>query len=293
MDKVTRREVIGALMAGGVGAAGVAAANSAEAMPDESNQQPAPHERSTAITAEGNMLYGPQTKLAIENFPISGQRLPAELIHALGHVKWSAARVNKDLGRFAQPGPLCLSDQQVEALAAACREVAEGKLDDQFPVDVFQTGSGTSSNMNANEVIANRAIELGGDRFAGDQADPSERPREHGPKHQRHLPHGHPRGGGRRDPPEVDSRSLELSAGAGREGSRWHDVLKIGRTHLADATPLTLGQEIGGLARQVELATERARRAVAAVCELPVGGTAVGTGINTHPEFGRRVADAR
>ena len=169
MDKVTRREVIGALMAGGLGAAGVAAANSAVAMPDESNQQPAPHERSTEITAESSVLWGSATKLAIENFPISGQQLPAELIHALGHVKWSAARVNKDLGRFTQPGPLCLSGQQVEALAAACREVWEGKLDDQFPVDVYQTGSGTSSNMNANEVIANRANQMVAERFAGDQ----------------------------------------------------------------------------------------------------------------------------
>ncbi|MHB9068318.1 MAG: lyase family protein, partial [Pirellulaceae bacterium] len=103
------------------------------------------------------MLYGTQTTLALENFPISGQRIPPELIHALGHVKWSAAKVNQDLERFAQPGPLGLSDPQVEALLAACREVWDGKLDDQFPVDLYQTGSGTSSNMNANEVIANRA----------------------------------------------------------------------------------------------------------------------------------------
>ena len=237
------------------------------------------------------MLYGPQTKLAIENFPISGQRLPAELIHALGHVKWSAARANKDLGRFAQPGPLCLSDQQVEALAAACREVWEGKLDDQFPVDVYQTGSGTSSNMNANEVIANRANQIVAEQ--GLQVTKTIHPNDHvnlgqssndifptaihvalaGEIHQKLIP-----------------SLLNCQQVLAEKAVLWHDVVKIGRTHLADATPMTLGQEISGLARQVELATERAKRAVSAVCELPVGGTAIGTGINTHREFGRRVA---
>ncbi len=120
--------------------------------------------------------YGAQTQRAVENFPISGQRLPPELIHALGLVKWAAAGANRDLGRFAE-GQRPLDARQVEALVAACREVAEGRLDDQFPIDVFQTGSGTSSNMNANEVIANRAIELsGGDRF---QADKPIHPNDH------------------------------------------------------------------------------------------------------------------
>jgi fumarate hydratase, class II len=116
------------------------------------------------VRLPADAYYGAQTQRAVENFPISGQRLPPELIHALGLVKWAAASVNRDLGRFAG-GARPLGDRQVEAMIAACREVAEGKLDDQFPVDIFQTGSGTSSNMNANEVIANRAIELaGGDR---------------------------------------------------------------------------------------------------------------------------------
>ena len=295
MDKVTRREVIGALMAGGLGAAGVAAANSAAAMPDESNQQPAPHERSTEITAESSVLWGSATTLAIENFPISGQQLPAELIHALGHVKSSAARVNKDLGRFAQPGPLYLSAQQGEALAAACREVWEGKLDNQFPVDVYQTGSGTSSNMNANEVIANRANQIVAEQ--GLQVTKTIHPNDHvnlgqssndifptaihvalaGEIHQKLIP-----------------SLLNCQQVLAEKAVLWHDVVKIGRTHLADATPMTLGQEISGLARQVELATERAKRAVSAICELPVGGTAIGTGINTHREFGSRVAhDAR
>ena len=108
------------------------------------------------IRLPAHAYYGPQTQRAVENFPISGRTLPPELIHALGLVKWAAASVNRDLGRFS------LAEALVSALLAACREVAEGKLDDQFPVDVFQTGSGTSSNMNANEVIANRAVELAG-----------------------------------------------------------------------------------------------------------------------------------
>ena len=168
----------------------------------------------------------PQTQRAVENFPISGRPLPAELIHALGLVKWAAASVNRDLGRLGGEkgtGPICrngptnlrsvpgashkldlspflpLNDRQIEALLAACREVADGQFDDQFPVDVFQTGSGTSTNMNANEVIANRAIELlGGDRFQPREADPSERSRQPGPEHQRHFSHGNPRGRWRR-----------------------------------------------------------------------------------------------
>ncbi len=223
----------------------------------------------------------------MENFPISGRPLPAELIHALGLVKWAAASVNRDLGRLPS-----LDDRQVEALLAACREVAEGKFDGQFPVDVFQTGSGTSSNMNANEVIANRAIELcGGDRF---HAEKPIHPNDHvnlGQStndvfptaihvavaveiHKRLIP------------------ALQRCAKAlAEKAAAWQDILKIGRTHLADATPLSLGQEIGGLARQLEQSAARAGAAIKAVRELPIGGTAVGTGINTHPEFSRRVCE--
>ena len=115
--------------------------------------------------------YGSQTQRAVENFPISGRSIPADLIHAMGLVKWAAATANRDLGLFAAGSRRPLSDKQIESLLSACLEVAAGRWDGQFPVDVFQTGSGTSSNMNANEVIANRAIELcGGDRFAVDKA---------------------------------------------------------------------------------------------------------------------------
>ncbi|MGQ9576768.1 MAG: class II fumarate hydratase [Thermoguttaceae bacterium] len=234
--------------------------------------------------------YGAQTQRAVENFRISGQRLPAELIHALGLVKWAAALVNRELGLLSG-GRRPLSQTQVEALIRACREVAEGRLDDQFPVDIYQTGSGTSSNMNANEVIANRAIELsGGDRFGPDK-----------PIH----PHDHVNMG--QSSNDVFPTAIHVAVGrAIQEGlvpalqhcqealrtkaAQWQDVIKIGRTHLVDATPLTLGQEIGGMARQLELSVHRAGRALEAILELPVGGTAVGTGLHTHPEFGRRVA---
>src|SRR5579871_4678655 len=120
-----------------------------------------------AVRIPADAYYGAQTQRAIENFPISGWRLRPELIHALGLVKHAAASVNRDLGAFAGLGPRSLNSAQIDALLAAARELADGKFDDQFPIDVFQTGSGTSSNMNANEVISNRAIELaGGDRFA-------------------------------------------------------------------------------------------------------------------------------
>ena len=236
--------------------------------------------------------YGAQTQRAVENFPISGERLPAELIRALGLVKWAAAVVNRDLGRLTRAARQPLSDRQVEALLAACREVADGRLDDQFPVDVYQTGSGTSSNMNANEVIANRAIELaGGDRFALDKAI---HPNDHvnlGQSTNDVFPtaiHVAAALGVQNELIPALARAQEVLA---LKASRWQRILKIGRTHLADATPLSLGQEIGGLARQLELSVDRARRARLAVRELPVGGTAVGSGINTHPEFGRRVCE--
>jgi fumarate hydratase class II len=235
--------------------------------------------------------YGAQTQRAVENFAISGQPLPSGLIHALGLVKWAAAVANRDLGRLTGSGKRPLSDREVEALIVACREVSEGKLDDQFPVDVYQTGSGTSSNMNANEVIANRAIELaGGDRF---QVDKPIHPNDHvnmGQSTNDMFPTAI-------HVAVATAIDRSLAPALGRAGevlsqkaAQWMDVLKIGRTHLADATPLALGQEIGGLARQMELSADRARRAIHALCELPAGGTAVGSGINTHPEFGRRVA---
>ncbi|MEN6405585.1 MAG: class II fumarate hydratase [Thermoguttaceae bacterium] len=229
--------------------------------------------------------YGAQTQRAVENFPISGRSLPAELIHALGLVKEAAARVNDELGRLKLDRP------QRDALWTACREVADGRFDDQFPVDVFQTGSGTSTNMNANEVIANRAIELsGGDRF-----DPVKKihPNDHvnqGQSTNDIFPtaiHVAVAAAIRR---QLQPALQRCAATLADKAAQWQSILKIGRTHLADATPMTLGQEMGGLARQLERSTARAELAVQALIELPVGGTAVGTGLNAHPEFGRRVA---
>jgi len=260
------------------------------------------HDSMGEVRLPAKAYFGAQTQRAVENFPISGQTLPPELIHALGLVKWAAAVTNRDLG-LLNKGGRPLADRQVEALIAACREVAEGKFDDQFPVDVFQTGSGTSSNMNANEVIANRAIELsGGDRDPGTMRSMvADGARPDKPIH----PNDHVNMG--QSTNDIFPTAIHVAAAVAIErglipalahcrevlaqkAAAWQDVLKIGRTHLADATPLSLGQEIGGLARQLELSVERARRAICAIRELPVGGTAVGSGINTHPEFGRRVA---
>ncbi|HEX3659025.1 MAG TPA: class II fumarate hydratase [Pirellulales bacterium] len=243
------------------------------------------------VRVPARAYYGAQTQRAVENFPISGWPLPPALIHALGRVKYAAGVANRDLGKLSKTGKHRLDDRQIQALLDACREVADGKLDDQFPIDVFQTGSGTSSNMNVNEVISNRAIELlGGDRLLTDK-----------PVH----PNDHVNMGQSTNDMfptaihvavavEIGARLLpalkRLHETLSQKATEWDKLIKIGRTHLADATPLRLGQEIGGLARQIELSQERATRAQQAVLELPVGGTAVGTGINTHPEFGRRVA---
>lgn len=235
--------------------------------------------------------YGAQTQRAVENFPISGQALPAELIHAMGLVKCACATANRDLGLLTGSGKNPLTDSQVEALLAACREVAGGKLDDQFPIDVYQTGSGTSSNMNANEVISNRAIEIvGGDRFAVEKPI---HPNDHvnmGQSTNDTFPTAIHVAVGSAIRHELIPALKQAAKLLGDKAAEWLGILKIGRTHLADATPLSLGQEIGGLARQLELSVDRARRALDAVLELPVGGTAVGSGINTHREFGTRVA---
>ncbi len=249
------------------------------------------HDSMGDVQVPAKAYYGAQTQRAVDNFPISGWALPTDLIHAMGLVKYSAAIANRDVGKLTGTGKKPLNDKQVEALLAACREVAEGKFDNEFPVDVFQTGSGTSSNMNVNEVISNRAIEiLGDDRFSPEK---SVHPNDHVNM-----------GQSTNDtfPTSIHVAvavsiqqnlipALEKFAGSlAKKAAEWDKIIKIGRTHLADATPLRLGQEIGGLARQIELSIGRAERARDAVLELPVGGTAVGSGINTHPEFGSRVA---
>jgi fumarate hydratase class II len=251
------------------------------------------HDSMGDVKVPARAYYGAQTQRAVENFPISGGGLAPEMIHALGLVKWAAGVVNRELGTLTRSGKNRLNDKQVEALLAAAKEVAEGKLDREFPIDVFQTGSGTSSNMNANEVISNRAIEiLGGDRFATEKPI---HPNDHvnmGQSTNDMFPtaiHVAVTLGIRK---QLIPALMRLADVLKKKAAEWDKIIKIGRTHLADATPLRLGQEIGGFARQLTLSIERAERALNAVLELPAGGTAVGTGINTHPEFGRRIAGA-
>lgn len=235
--------------------------------------------------------YGAQTQRAVENFPISNWPLPPALTHALGQVKYACAIANRDLGKLTGSGKNPLSDTEVEALLAACREVAQGRFDSEFPVDVFQTGSGTSSNMNCNEVIANRAIEInGGDRFAEVKAI---HPNDHvnmGQSTNDTFPTAIHVAAAQQIRNDLLPALQQLHATLVQKAQQWDRIIKIGRTHLMDATPLRLGQEISGFARQVELAVERADAAIHSLLELAVGGTAVGSGINTHPEFGHRVA---
>jgi fumarate hydratase class II len=248
--------------------------------------------------------YGPQTQRAVENFPVSGRPLPPELIHALGIVKLAAAVVNRDLGCF-ECDIFSLHQQQIESLLAACREVANGNLDAHFPVDVFQTGSGTSSNMNANEVIARRANELAGSKCEGEKGEKGQKagiPPFPQPIH----PNDHVNLG--QSSNDVFPTAVHLAAALGirdklipalehcrqtlaAKAEQWRDIIKIGRTHLNDAVPITLGGEVGGMARQLQLSAERAKKAIEALLELPIGGTAVGSGLNTHAEFGRRVCE--
>jgi fumarate hydratase class II len=243
------------------------------------------------VKVPAKAYYGAQTQRAVDNFPISGWPLPGELIHALGLIKYAAAIANRDLGKLTGTGKNPLNASQVEALLAAAREVSEGKHDCEFPIDVFQTGSGTSSNMNANEVISNRAIEiLGGDRFRPEKVV---HPNDHvnmGQSTNDMFPTAIHVAVAMNIREKLIPALTRLSGVLRDKAKQWDKIIKIGRTHLADATPLRLGQELGGFARQLDLSVERAQRALEAVLELPAGGTAVGTGINTHPEFGRRVA---
>jgi fumarate hydratase class II len=243
------------------------------------------------IQVPRNAYYGAQTQRAVDNFPISGWTMPPEMIRAMGRVKNACAIANRDLGKLTGTGKNPLSDKQVESLIAATEEVIAGKLDAEFPIDVFQTGSGTSSNMNINEVVSNRAIEIdGGNRME-----------EFKPIH----PNDHVNMGQSTNDTfptaihvavacEITNELLPALRGLHKslsdKANEWDKIIKIGRTHLMDATPLRLGQEFGAFARQIELSISRAEAAVHSVLELPVGGTAVGSGINTHPEFGARVA---
>ncbi|EDY44064.2 class II fumarate hydratase [Streptomyces sp. SPB074] len=221
--------------------------------------------------------YRAQTQRAVENFPVSGQHLERAHIRALAQIKAAAAKVNAELG--------VLDAERAQAIRAAAEEVAEGRWDAEFPVDVFQTGSGTSSNMNTNEVLATLATErLGTDVHPNDHVNASQSSNDVFPS----SIHIAATSAVTHDLiPALD----HLAAALARKSEEFADVVKSGRTHLMDATPVTLGQEFGGYAAQVRHGIERLRASLPRLAELPLGGTAVGTGINTPPGFSAAVID--
>src|SRR6185295_8278800 len=229
------------------------------------------------MSIPASALYGASTQRAVLNFPISGQRFSRPFIRALGLLKWAAAQANHDLG--------LLDAERSALIVQAAEEVAEGKLDEHFPLDIFQTGSGTSTNTNANEVIANRCAQLAGKPIGARE-----------PVH----PNDHVNMG--QSSNDVIPSAIHISAAEqfkhclipaleklgdalAAKASEFHHVIKIGRTHLMDATPVRLGQEFGGYAQQVRYGKRRAEQAIAALEELALGGTAVGTGLNRHRDF--------
>jgi fumarate hydratase class II len=221
--------------------------------------------------------YGASTARAVDNFPISGLRLQRAFVAALGLIKWAAAEVNFKLG--------LLDATRRTLLQQAASEVIDGNLDDHFVVDVFQTGSGTSTNMNANEVIAARANEIATGRLGG--KDPVH-PNDHVNMQQSSndvIPTAIHVSAAVAINESLVPALDHLAAALDAKAAAFDDVVKIGRTHLQDATPILLGQELSGYAAQITLASARARKAVNALLELPLGGTAVGTGINSHPAY--------
>jgi fumarate hydratase class II len=216
-------------------------------------------------------LWGAETRKAIENFPVSGEPIPAAVVHWLARIKAAAARANAELG--------LLDRDKAERIAAAAERVAAGEFDDQFPIDVFQTGSGTSSNMNANEVISALA---GEGIHPNDDVNMGQSSNDVFPSAV-HLA-------------ALEQLTVELLPGLGRleeslvtKAEEFADIVKAGRTHLMDAVPVTLGQEFGGYAAQVRQGIARVEATLERVGQVPLGGTAVGTGLNTHPEFPERV----
>ncbi|MFF2400318.1 class II fumarate hydratase [Streptomyces goshikiensis] len=233
------------------------------------------HDSMGEVRVPAHAKWRAQTQRAVENFPVSGQRLERAHIEALARVKGAAAAVNARLG--------VVDEDLAEAIRSAAAEVAEGRWDEHFPVDVFQTGSGTSSNMNVNEVIATLATErLGREVHPNDHVNASQSSNDVFPS-SIHIA-----------ATAAVTRELipaleHLAAALERKSAEFAEVVKAGRTHLMDATPVTLGQEFGGYAAQVRYGVERLRAALPRLAELPLGGTAVGTGINTPPGFSAAV----
>jgi fumarate hydratase, class II len=223
--------------------------------------------------------YGAQTARAVENFPISELRFPREFIRAIGLIKKHAAATNRELG--------LLKAEMAQAIGAAAQEVVDGKLDHHFVLDIFQTGSGTSTNMNANEVIANRAIELAG----GSRGDKSIHPNDHvnlGQSSNDVIPTAIQLAAFEQIEKELVPALEGLRHALESKEREFWDILKIGRTHLQDATPMRVGQEFGGYSDQVRQAVARVRAGAEGLGALPLGGTAIGTGLNAAPGFARR-----
>lgn len=235
------------------------------------------------VKVPANAYYAAQTQRAIDNFPVSGIRFSPEFIQAVGYVKKACAETNAELG--------LLDADLSKAIVAACEEVISGELYEHFPVDIFQTGSGTSTNMNTNEVVANRANEM---LKAEGITDKKVHPNDHvnfGQSSNDVIPTAI------RVAAAVSATNTmipgleKLHAAFLEKGKEYAHVVKTGRTHLMDAMPVTIEQEFGGYARQIELGIARVNSAMPRLLELPQGGTAVGTGINTHKEFGKKVAE--
>src|SRR5919206_3383235 len=224
-----------------------------------------------STTEERRELWGGETNKAVANFPVSGNPIPVPVIRWLGRIKATAARVNGELG--------LLDSELAERIAAAGDEIADGRHDDQFPIDVFQTGSGTSSNMNANEVIANLA---GEGVHPNDHVNMGQSSNDVFPSAVHLAALAESQG---RLVPALEKLAASLEAKA----EEFADHVKAGRTHLMDAVPVTLGQEFSGYAAQIRLGAERVKSALPRVAQIPLGGTATGTGLNTHPEFAERV----
>ena len=234
------------------------------------------HDTMGEVRVPVEALWRAQTQRAVENFPISGRGLERTQIRALGLLKGACAQVNKDLG--------LLAPEKADAIIAAAQEIADGKHDDQFPIDVFQTGSGTSSNMNANEVIASIAANNGVTVHPNDDVNMSQSSNDTFPT-ATHL--AATEAAARDLIPALDYLQQALSTKA----KAWKTVVKSGRTHLMDAVPVTLGQEFGGYARQIEAGVERVKATLPRLGELPIGGTAVGTGLNAPDGFGAKVVE--
>ncbi|WP_454064627.1 class II fumarate hydratase [Candidatus Nitrospira salsa] len=232
------------------------------------------------IMVPAQVYYGAQTARAMQNFPISGLRFSRSFIRALGLIKQASAKINHSLG--------LLDRKLASTIRDAAEEVIQGKWDSEFPVDIFQTGSGTSTNMNINEVLASRASEL----LGGTRESHLVHPHDHvnlGQSSNDVIPSAIHIAAIEQIHRELLPALIRLQRSLLNKTRQFDKIVKIGRTHLQDATPIRLGQEFGGYARQIELGITRAKRAQEVLTELALGGTAVGTGLNTHPVFAKRV----